>query len=100
MSEVRREYGAEMDMDSEEEADVEGVIAKEEENLADFMNGENQGSFEEIFDAARRSYSDPTVRKEWDQLFINLNSELLAADGEDEVESIVAHYIKKANALI
>lgn len=99
MREVSREYGAEMGMDSEEEVDVEEVIAKAESELGDFISSDTQDRFEEIFDAARRSYADPEVRRDWDLLFTNLKSELMGAEDEDDVESIVRNYTNKANAL-
>ena len=93
-------YGAEFETDTEEDVDVEGMITKTEAELADFISSDNEDRFSEIFDAVRRSeYSNPETVQEWKDLFKNFNSELLAADGEDEVDTIISNYVKKANVL-
>lgn len=95
-------YGSavEFDSETEEDVDVEGMISKTEGELADFISSDNEDRFGEIFDAVRRSdYSNPETVQDWKDLFKNFSSELLAADGEDEVDTIISNYVKKANVL-
>jgi hypothetical protein len=80
--------------------DVEAMISKTEDDLADFMSSDNEEQFNTIFDAVRRSdYSNGDAARDWNNLFKSLQSELTAADGEDEIETIINNYVKKANAL-
>ena len=101
MLETSRGYSPEYSDDTEEEdVDVEQVIDKHEEQYADFITGETEDRFNEIFDAARRTYADSAeTRKEWDDLFENLRSELQKAEDEDELETILDNYKAKANKL-
>lgn len=93
-------FNPDIEKDPEEEVDVESIIAKAEDDLADFISTDNEESFNEIFDAMRRAdYSDPDVIREWKELLKSLQSELTAADGEDEAETIINNYVKKAEAL-
>ena len=85
--------------DDEEETDVEQVISGVEDDCAAFMNPMTRASFERIFDAARKTYADSNVQEDWNELFESLSSELTGASDEDDMESILDSYVRKAEAL-
>jgi hypothetical protein len=93
-------YDPDQANDSEEEADIEETIAAVEDNCSDFITPETQDSFDEIFEAARKTYSNPELQNDWDQLFEDLRSALNASEDEEEAGSILDNYVKKAKALI
>ncbi|HTL39641.1 MAG TPA: hypothetical protein VL306_02415 [Methylomirabilota bacterium] len=97
---MAREGGRDYEIadDREEDIDVEAVISKTEKKYSDYINDDNLVHFNEIFDAARRTYSDPDVQKDWDVLFEDLETALQSAD-EDDIDSVLQGYARKANGL-
>ena len=82
----------ELDDDGNE---VEEIIAEvEDECSLVFGNDENAQALNNIFDIARINFEKD--RKGWKDFFVDLKSELISTDDEDNSREILAHFLRKA----
>jgi hypothetical protein len=79
----------------DDSVDVEERIAEIEGECEQvFANPENGNLLNRILDMARVSYDkDP---KGWDAFFVELKSELVSTDDEDNIKDILENYLRKA----